>query len=413
MRAVTTTRRRALVLVAALVAVVGLVTGATVAASKAGLAAPTITSAPAANSGSTSATFAFSGPGGASFQCSLDNAAYTSCTSPKAYSVLAQGSHTFAVKALKGSDVSDPTAYTWKVDTVAPPAPSLTAKPSNPSNTANPSFAFTDAEPGVTFRCGLDGATPAACTTPKSYSGLAQGSHTFAVLAVDAAGNVGPDNDIHLGDRHDRARRSDDHAEADRPDLERDEHLRVDRSGGRRHVSVLARERRVVHVHSPYTWVIDTTNYGQHQFAVRSIDAAGNMSAGTYYSFKYEKGLPTSGMPFQISGSMTGLTLGIWRPVAVTLTNPNPVPIFVTSLTMTVNAARTPAAARARRTSSSPSHPPRPPRGPRPGQRQRRAAGAGRDGAADPAQGPSDRQPGRVQGQDLRAELLRDGEQLT
>lgn len=342
MRAVTTTRRRALVLVAALVAVVGLVTGATVAASKSSLAAPTITAAPAANSGSASATFAFTGPGGASFQCSLDNAAYTSCTSPKAYSALAQGSHTFAVKALKGSDVSDPTAYTWKVDTVAPPAPSLTAKPSNLSNTANPSFVFTDAEPGVTFRCGLDGVTPGACTTPKSYSGLAQGSHTFAVLAVDAAGNVGITttftwaiDTIAPGAPTITQKPTDPTSNATNTFAWTGAEAGV--------TSQCSLENGAWFTcTSPYTWVIDTTNYGQHQFAVRSIDAAGNISAGTYYSFKYEKGLPTSGVPFQISGNVTGLTIGLWRPVAVTITNPNPVTIFVTQLTMAVSADSTP-----------------------------------------------------------------------
>ena len=249
MRAVTTTRRRALVLVAALVAVVGLVTGATVAASKAGLAAPTITSAPAANSGSTSATFAFSGPGGASFQCSLDNAAYSQLREPQGIQRSGAGVAHVRREGPEGQRRQRPDRIRWKVDTVAPPAPSLTAKPSNPSNTANPSFAFTDAEPGVTFRCGLDGATPVACTTPKSYAGLAQGSHTFAVLAVDAAGNIGPTTTFTWVVDTIAPGAPTITPEADRPDLQRDEHLRVDRSGGRRHVSVLARERRLVHVH--------------------------------------------------------------------------------------------------------------------------------------------------------------------
>ncbi len=39
------------------------------------------------------------------------------------------------------------------------------------------------------FLCQLDGSTFKACSSPKSYSGLSGGSHTFAVKAGDAAGN--------------------------------------------------------------------------------------------------------------------------------------------------------------------------------------------------------------------------------
>jgi hypothetical protein len=44
----------------------------------------------------------------------------------------------------------------------------------------------------VGFLCRLDGGAWSACTSPKSYTGLGAGSHTFEVRAVDAASNEDP-----------------------------------------------------------------------------------------------------------------------------------------------------------------------------------------------------------------------------
>ena len=53
---------------------------------------------------------------GVSFQCSLDNAAFAACASPKTYTVSA-GTHTFQVRAVSGNQQSAATARTWTVDT--------------------------------------------------------------------------------------------------------------------------------------------------------------------------------------------------------------------------------------------------------------------------------------------------------
>jgi len=75
-----------------------------------------------------------------------------------------------------GTDTSPPT--TW-----------ITSAPSGRADTRKASFAFAADEPS-TFECSLDGAAFAACSPPKSYTGLANGSHSFAVRAIDAAGNL-------------------------------------------------------------------------------------------------------------------------------------------------------------------------------------------------------------------------------
>ena len=152
---------------------------------------PAINSGPPDPSNSTSASFAFSdSEPGVSFSCRLDGAAFSACSSPKSYTGLAQGSHSFQVKAQDAAgNESAPTTRTWTVDTQAPPTPTITAGPPDPSNSTSASFTFSDSEQGVSFRCQLDGAGFGACNSPQSYSGLAEGSHSFQVKARDAAGN--------------------------------------------------------------------------------------------------------------------------------------------------------------------------------------------------------------------------------
>jgi Bacterial Ig-like domain len=76
-----------------------------------------------------------------------------------------------------------------------PPNTNINTKPANPSNDASPTFTFSgtdDVTPSANliFQCKLDGGDFAGCTSPKSYSNLSDGSHTFSVRAKDAAGNV-------------------------------------------------------------------------------------------------------------------------------------------------------------------------------------------------------------------------------
>jgi hypothetical protein len=53
--------------------------------------------------------------------CALDGADFSSCSSPQAYSGLADGPHTFFVFATKGHEQEDPPAsWTWTVDTAPP-----------------------------------------------------------------------------------------------------------------------------------------------------------------------------------------------------------------------------------------------------------------------------------------------------
>lgn len=51
-------------------------------------------------------------------------------------------------------------------------------------------FEFSSDQSDVTFQCALDGAAPALCASPSSFSGLASGEHIFWVFARNSAGLV-------------------------------------------------------------------------------------------------------------------------------------------------------------------------------------------------------------------------------
>ena len=65
----------------------------------------------------TTASFTFSSEGGASFECSLDDGAWSACSSPHEPAGLMPGTHTFRVRAVDGAGNRDdsPSSRTWTV----------------------------------------------------------------------------------------------------------------------------------------------------------------------------------------------------------------------------------------------------------------------------------------------------------
>ncbi|PIV10063.1 MAG: hypothetical protein COS49_02565 [Candidatus Portnoybacteria bacterium CG03_land_8_20_14_0_80_41_10] len=102
-----------------------------------------ITANPSNPTNQTAATFSFTGTNSpTSYQCQLDSGGYSVCTSPKSYTV-AQGTHTFQVKAINlfGEDPT-PASYTWLVDTTLPVVSAFDVQPKN-LNIANPTDTIT------------------------------------------------------------------------------------------------------------------------------------------------------------------------------------------------------------------------------------------------------------------------------
>lgn len=157
----------------------------------------TIDSKPPASTNATSASFQFhSTPSGAAFECRLDLGAYAACDSGSiAYpGPLAEGLHSFRVRATNGNGTGAPAAHSWNVD-LTPPAATITSHPADPSPGKSASFRYSSNEGGAKFECRLSPleASFSACNTqPRTYVELANGDYEFEVRASDVAGNLQP-----------------------------------------------------------------------------------------------------------------------------------------------------------------------------------------------------------------------------
>ena len=76
-------------------------------------------------------------------------------------------------------------------DDVAPNT-TVASGPQGLVRSASATFSFASSEPGSRFECGLDGRAYADCTSPATFSNLADGGHALRVRAVDASGDTDP-----------------------------------------------------------------------------------------------------------------------------------------------------------------------------------------------------------------------------
>ena len=154
----------------------------------------TIDSGPSGPTNDATPTFAFSADqAGSSFECRVDGGAWGSCSTPETAASLADGAHTFEVRATDPVGNVDPTpaSRSFTVDTAAPDT-TIDSGPSGPTNDATPTFTFSSSQAGSTFECRVDGGAWASCSSPYTTAALGDGPHTFEVRTIDPAGNVDP-----------------------------------------------------------------------------------------------------------------------------------------------------------------------------------------------------------------------------
>jgi hypothetical protein len=107
------------------------------------------------------------------------------CATPVSLSGLAANDHTFMVHAFDAAGNTSQTSYGWTIDPTVPSAPSVSG-PTGYANSSSAQFVWSDSDP-VTFSCSLDGAPAATCSSPTDLSGLGDGTHSFAVSAINGS----------------------------------------------------------------------------------------------------------------------------------------------------------------------------------------------------------------------------------
>lgn len=170
------------------------------------LAAPaldtSITSGPTPATDAATATFAFEANYPSTLECRLDTHSFEGCSSPKSYSGLAEGVHTFAVRATDLVGNVAAASRSWTVDLTAPVV-SL-AQPANAAVNLRESavFSWTPTIDNLTgidrYELWIDRASsrtvsPGLCAVVCSATpaaALTDGLHSWQVRAFDGVGNV-------------------------------------------------------------------------------------------------------------------------------------------------------------------------------------------------------------------------------
>ncbi|HEX5921449.1 MAG TPA: Ig-like domain-containing protein, partial [Nitrososphaeraceae archaeon] len=178
---------------------------------------------PESNTSSNEVTLAFSGndTGGQEgkgvgikqFECALDGASFSICTSPVQFTSvnLPEGTHTFQIISEDniGNINSSPESFSWTVDTEPPTTTidssidgfqnNVTDGGDTASNSITLAFSAIDSGgkegDGVgikQFECNIDNSEFVSCTSPLQFINLTDGVHTLEIMSEDNVGNLSP-----------------------------------------------------------------------------------------------------------------------------------------------------------------------------------------------------------------------------
>jgi hypothetical protein len=152
-----------------------------------------ISSKPAAYTGSTSASFVLAADDSeAVFHYELDGASWISTVKNFTLTGLAEGTHTIRARATDqaGNTDATPAEYSWQIDLTGPTV-SFDTFPANYINRTFANFVFSSNEASTIYNCQLDGGSWQTCAAAPTFASLSEDAHTLLVYGVDPAGNRG------------------------------------------------------------------------------------------------------------------------------------------------------------------------------------------------------------------------------
>jgi hypothetical protein len=127
------------------------------------------------------------------YKCDIDGMAPTDCDVDSYFPSLPGGPvHTLVVHAIDSAGNDDGAANGDRIDwALGVPATTITSSGGAVDGPTLP-VTFNADEANATFECSLDGAAFAACSSPRTLTGLTDGAHNFKVRAVDVSGHPDP-----------------------------------------------------------------------------------------------------------------------------------------------------------------------------------------------------------------------------
>jgi hypothetical protein len=114
------------------------------------------------------------------FECRADSAGWSPCSSPHTFSRLTSGEHTLEARAVNPN--GDPDESPARV-TVTVASPRVIVQPIGPQPEveSRATLMFSSSNPVASFECATDGGSWTACSSPHTFSGLADGVHTLSI----------------------------------------------------------------------------------------------------------------------------------------------------------------------------------------------------------------------------------------